>query len=163
MLGQQSVIGEVDRIETPRDQRARGIFELALVLGQTIEHRVDARTPCPQVALRVLAVEETDIRELPHATGHDMGMCFDKSWHEYLVGERVVHRVLAPAGEFFYRANSQHPSVSHSHRFGERNGGVHRDDASCRIDRGCHGASLTRRCEVTIRLRNIDTVSRCLN
>ena len=99
---------------------------------------VDVLQALEALALRADAIEVADIGILPDAAFEGMAVPLDEARQDHLVAKAIVEIELAPALELIERAGPQDPPVAHSDVAGEGLAGIHRQDATGRIDSGGH-------------------------
>ena len=84
------LVGEVDGIVAPREQRCIGVLERALELDQARDQRGARAATRDPLAVRMPALVKTDIGQSPdHALGR-VGVALDEAGHDHEVGEALV-------------------------------------------------------------------------
>ena len=126
---------EIDRVESPADDRLRRIGERLLGLAQAFDDRLDRGHARPDAAIRVHAVVIADVDVGPHRAFEQVAVALDQAGHQHLVGEARVEPVRAPAGEVVEAAGAEDAAVAYRdvRRLGA--GRVHREDALRAVDR----------------------------
>jgi hypothetical protein len=136
MLGQQALTGEVDRIETPGQQKFARVLYGGFDFDETIDDFVDSGATGPTIALRIGSIKEADIGHPPSAARHHMRMSLNETWNDYLVGESFIHNRRAPRLKFLDRAHGKHSTFPHGDCRSKWRATVHGEDSLGGVNHG---------------------------
>ncbi len=131
---------EVDRVEAPAGHRPVAGRQGLRGGAQRLHHGVERTRARHAPAVRIVHVEPAAVGVAPQRAGHQVGVAFDQSGHQHLVGEALVQRERPPAAQLVQAAHGQDAAVAHRHMGGFGPGGRHREDPAGGVDGGLgHG------------------------